>query len=670
MPNEVVERILACIDPIYDSLIRYSRVCKKWRDTIQQAPALWSHIHVVSVWVGKAEKSMLKHCLVRFKPFIRCVRVSDYHNDVFLDAVMRELLRDLPGLRCLDVPLLKWDKEFLESLESAPCLQEVNLYGFTNSDTRLWPSLIHDPHPPFLLSQDHLQILQERFGSLLAIKVCLNMLDVSQADFMAFLDQVKPCELRVAVFARSYRGSSFHYIGVNGLRHLISSSYADVITALQLHDVSVGHKETRLILKKLPVLKKLRLVFDSDRVCRNPYQFLQSDSLRELILDGLPAVYIKHLRLRMPSLMTFSLNRCPLLISVSISSSKLKTLRVANAPKLRGLHVDSTCLTDCTVSACHSMLNQDRISGLLEKHAKITALKLLGKVESLSFQKACCSSLTAIDMHVQCMKKFSDFSINCPTLKTFAFRGNLERENRGPERKSKSALVINAHDLNDVYINSPGLTTLLIQCNKLNVANINTECLTWDEEAPALDLRVVASASVGGLLAYSCRFSRFKVECKTISTVRLVSCSFTIPLKLRCHILFDLRLRDCRDITHLQIQATCTYIHSLTLLECGKLEKVTYDAFIHCTRESLLQEICQPQMLPSTAPSWKGIGPGRGEQKFLSHQTRLTSVLTHLELKQRLLHLKVKDCDSIWLAYRPFRERRIKAHLESWRPGH
>ena len=688
MPIEIFVQILGCFDPIHDALIQYSRVCRRWQNTIQSTPALWHHIHIKGIWMYNAERSMLRRCLARFRPFIRCVRVNDYHNDVFLDVSMRDLLRDLPSLLCLDVPLLLWDPQLLESFQSAEHLQELNLYGFGNSETKLWPSLIHDPQPPFLLSQDHFQILLRRFRALRTLKFSLNMFDLSQLDVMAFLDGLRPRAIQVTAFAQSYSGSSLHFIGVTLIRHLLSSVHAASITALQLHDVAIGHKETRLIIKNLPALRKLHLVFDTDRVCRNPYQFLHSHTLRMLILDGLPAVYIKYLRFRMPSLIVLKLSKCELVISATVSAPLLEILHTVDIPKLRNLQVDSVRLKEWKLWKCRAMIREARFTKFLERHPQITNLKIYADIESLNLFENICGSLTVLDMQVKSMNKFSDFKIECLTLKSFRFRGNpLAQARHGVERKPRS-ISISGDVLERVDIVAPGISTLSVQCRALHTLTVNTENRIWDEVWPGLDFHVLVSETLQRFTGQNCRFCRFRIDCRNLLVVQLMNCEFMGPLELRSYYTDELKVTECREVTALQIETTSLYTGTISLAHCERLRRLTFDVIVYekgeNNREDLDSSPPLPQLSlgPSCGTKKDGNNPASGNSNEdnvdSSSSQNATSSFSSDELRdlclnskrtegRHLMHVKVDNCASFWLSDKPFQERLIRRNLAGLR---
>lgn len=138
LPNELLAHILAFLHPIYDNLARLSLVCKRWKDVTEETPSLWKCIHFTRAYPlciteNARHRDVLWHCLLKFGRYVTCLRGRPITR-TFTDPSLRNLLFRLTSLTCLDVPLLEWDPRFLQNLQCASTLEEMNLTEYLRSE--------------------------------------------------------------------------------------------------------------------------------------------------------------------------------------------------------------------------------------------------------------------------------------------------------------------------------------------------------------------------------------------------------------------------------------------------------------------------------------------------------------------------------------------------------
>lgn len=205
LPNELLAYILAFLHPVYDQLSRLSIVCKRWRDVIENTASLWKCIHFTPSFPQhlsptKRDRRKLRHCLLKFGNFVTCLRDD---TKTFTDPTFQGLLCRLKNLTRLDVPLLECDLQFLQTLQCANVLEELNLTKATRDDLTefKWPLQSTDSLEKGFVSPQHLQMLLLRFPHLKVLKVALDSIASPPPTFIAFLQKVNLRELELTGFS-------------------------------------------------------------------------------------------------------------------------------------------------------------------------------------------------------------------------------------------------------------------------------------------------------------------------------------------------------------------------------------------------------------------------------------------------------------------------------------
>ncbi|XP_078361029.1 uncharacterized protein LOC144645351 [Oculina patagonica] len=216
LPNEVLAHIFAFFHPVYDNLARLSVVCKRWKDVIENTPSLWKCIHFTRAYplcVTEYAKyrDVLRQCLIKFGHYITCLRDHPITR-TFTDPYLRELLSHLPSLTCLDVPLLEWDPRFLQTLQCASILEELNLTEYLRSEPPEIQWLFQQPESleKNFITPQHLQMVLLRFPRLKVLKLALDSIAFPPSTLIAFLDKVNLTELDV-IWVWSYSNIASAY---------------------------------------------------------------------------------------------------------------------------------------------------------------------------------------------------------------------------------------------------------------------------------------------------------------------------------------------------------------------------------------------------------------------------------------------------------------------------
>ncbi|KAJ7365876.1 hypothetical protein OS493_002598 [Desmophyllum pertusum] len=206
LPNELLAYILEFLHPVYDNLARLSLVCKQWKEVVESTPSLWKCIHFtraypLCVTEYARHRDVLRHCLFKFGHYITCLRDHPITR-TFTDPSLRELLSRLTNLTCLDVPLLEWDPRFLQTLQCASVLEELNLTEYLRSEPPEIQWLFQQPESleKNFITPQHLQMVLLRFPRLKVLKLALDSIAFPPCTLSAFLDKVKLTKLELSGF--------------------------------------------------------------------------------------------------------------------------------------------------------------------------------------------------------------------------------------------------------------------------------------------------------------------------------------------------------------------------------------------------------------------------------------------------------------------------------------
>ena len=592
LPNEVLAHIFAFLHPVYDNLARLSLVCKRWNGVIENTPSLWKCIHFtraypLCVTEYARHRDVLRHCLFKFGHYITCLRDHPITR-TFTDPYLRELLSRLPHLTCLDVPLLEWDPRFLQTLQCASILEELNLTEYLRSEPPEIQWLFQQPESieKNFITPHHLQMVILRFPRLKVLKLALDSIAFPPSTLIAFLDKVKLTELELSGFGLtpSLQPHIIHNRDMCLKTIASSQRLAAVVTRLELRMCPLFFTSDHLRIM-LKLMKSLRHLFvGSGMVHRDRKSLLsiESASLQTLGLDGLSTLRMQCLRCNTPALKEFQLANCLDLTAVFIYSKSLESMCLRSLGNFHNLKSTSTRLHHLELVACPSM-PITTLRNFLKVHETIRKLSIIGELTGLTLYGAMCPQLKVLNILLCQVARLGSIKIDCPTLEHFL----CDVYRRGPvtadefsgfsHDRSTCSIFIRSRKLERVSINLPNATAIAVKCEELKHLSVTMGETASDTKA-ALDFEVIAG-TISFIRTTNCKFSRYHLQSRRIGKIVLQLCEMesdeSIPrLDVQTKSIDRLVLDNCHHLQCAELRVKPDRIAHVSFSECNNLRNI------------------------------------------------------------------------------------------------
>ena len=573
LPNEVLSQILGFIHPVYDRLVMFSPVCHRWNEVIHKTPSLWEHFHLQLVELSTLEREIAFRCLREFNAFIKCIRVPAldvvFGYDIWL--FIRIITLEMTNITCLDIPTFPWNLQQLVALKSAKNLKELNLYGFGDLANMEWTHSFSQPAS--LIHRGHLQLLKVKFTQLEVLKLSMNMLRTSGKAFMDFLNALKLKGLQISAYNNIKANIQMNHSGIRLLKCLLTSRHASIVSKLDLHYVSIGHKELRLLLKLLSSLRYLKLRFLDIYRCLTGYQYLESKSLEYFELENLPAQHILHLKCSMSNLRRFILSGCSNLRSLQIVSAMLQQLYLNFLPDLRSLHVTASSLKLLEVRNCESLISET-INKVFQNNTKIENCTMRGHLNDFKISPNEDSILTNLSLWITDICKVQRIEVHCPTLKSFICNHH-DPDGKFSLPGKEACIDLQCNDLVDAFIDLPRITSVNIKCRTITNLMFNV-----GEQKPDMRcgvMRIEAEEKLSTFAVISCILNRVEISAGKIDRLDFTMCRIKGVLKVKSESCVDVICMQNMDESQKNVDmiARCHEIREFILKECFWIRTVT-----------------------------------------------------------------------------------------------
>lgn len=577
LPVELVTQIFDFLHPVYDKLARFSVVCHQWKEIIQTTNSLWEHIHLTPRQLTEKEKNIVLSCLREYNDFIKCLRVASldivFGGDFWF--FVHRVTLEMTNLTCIDIPTFPWNLEQFVTFKSADKLKELNIYGFWDLSNTQWTQNFRQPVS--LISPGHLQLVKERCTKLKVLKLSINMLRVPEKALMEFVNALDLKELQISAYNSSEANIPMNRNSVRLLRFLLLSKYVSKVTRLDLRYVSIGHKELRLLLKRLKSLRYLKLCFLDNHRCMTGYQYLDSKSLEDFELDDLPAKNIMRLKCSMPKLRVFILSGCTNLKSLEVVSSRLERLFLNFLENLQSVHVSSTTLKRFEVANCGSLTSKT-IEKVLQHNRRIEHCTfrghLVNQFQLSQMETSTSGVLTELCLWITDFFKLQQIRVHCPTLKSFMcnYHNTADREEFSITT-AECCIDMQCNALLDAYISLPKINSMNIKCKAIKHLLLNVG--QKKRETPCRVVRISAEKRLRTFCASKCIFARVEINAEEIDNLNFNSCRIS-ELKLEGNRIDMILMRNVKQSQeNIDLIARCKEIKKVVLRECDTLRSVT-----------------------------------------------------------------------------------------------
>ena len=574
LPNELLLTIFGFVHPVYDVIVRISLVCHRWNEIIHKTPSLWEHFHLQLAELTKQEREIAFRCLRKFNTFIKCIRVPALDvvfgddNLLFIHIVTLEMT----NITCLDIPSFPWSLQQLLALKSAKNLKVINLYGFSDLSNIQWTHSLY--HQVSFIYQGHLQLLKEKCPQLKVLKLSVNMLRLPGNALINILDDLKLKDLQISAYNNSESNIRMSHNGLKLLKSLLTSNHASVISKLDLHYVSIGHKELRLLLKLLSSLRYLKLRFLDIFRCITGYQYLESKSLEYLELDNLPAQHILNLKCSMPKLRRFMLSGCSSLRCLQVVSSLLQDLHLNFLPSLRSLHITATSLKQMELGHCE-LLMSEAIDKVLKKNIKIQNCTITGRLKIFKLSRNEDVRLTNLRMWMTDIFQIQRIEVHCPTLQLFHLCSHHDPDGDFALPVPEACIDLQCTDLVEALVDLPRLTSVSINCRTMSNLMLNVEKHTTAARCGVI--RIAAEETLSNFTVVNCILNRVEISAGKIGRLDFIKCRIKGVLKVESESYVGLIcLQDMEESQkNMDLITSCYEIKELILEECFWLRTIT-----------------------------------------------------------------------------------------------
>ena len=591
LPNELLLTIFGFLHPVYDVIVKISPVCHRWNEIIHNTSSLWEHFHLQLAELTKQEREITFRCLRKFNTFIKCVRVPAL-DVVFGDdnlLFIRILTLEMTNITCLDIPTFPWSLQQLLALKSAKNLKEMNLYGFWDlSNIQGTHSLYNQVS---LINEGHLQLLKEKCPELKVLKLSVNMLRLPGNALINILNDLNLKDLQISAYNNSEANIRMNHNGFKLLKSLLTSNHASVISKLDLHYVSIGHKELRLLLKLLSSLRHLKLRFLDIFRCITGYQYLESKSLEYFELDNLPARHILNLKCSMPKLRRFMLSGCSSLRYLQVVSSLLQDLHLNFLPSLRSLHVTATSLKQLELGHCESLMSET-IDKVFKNSTKIQNCTITGHLKIFKMSRNEEVLLTNLHLWITDIFQIQRIEVHCPTLQLFHLCSHHDPDSDFALPVHEACIDLQCTDLFDALIDLPRLTSVSINCRTMSNLIFNAEKQTTAARCGVI--RIAAEETLSNFAVVNCILNRVEISAGKIGRLDFIKCRIKGVLKVESEsYIEEICLQNMEESKkNMDLIASSYEIKELIIKECFWLHTITLFA-----NE---RQLCRSSLMPWT----------------------------------------------------------------------
>ena len=604
LPNELLAHILAFLHPIYDNLARLSLVCKRWKDVTEETPSLWKCIHFTRAYPlciteNARHRDVLRHCLLKFGRYVTCLRDHPITR-TFTDPSLQNLLFRLTSLTCLDVPLLEWDPRFLQNLQCASTLEEMNLTEYLRSEPPEIQWLFQQPdslEKKFITPQ-HLQMVLLKFPRLKVLKLALDSIAFPPSTLISFLNKVNLRKLELSGFGLIPTLPPHIIHNRDMCLKTIASSQrlASVVTRLELRTCPLffTSDHLRIMLKLMKSLCHLFVGAGMVHRDRKSLLSIESASLVTLGLDGLSTLRMQCLRCNTPSLRDFQLANCLDLTAVFVYSRTLESMCLRNLSSLHNLKSTSTRLSHLELVSCSAM-PITILRNFLRGHQTVKKLSIIGKLTGLTLYGCICPNLKVLNILLCQVPRLGSIKIDCPTLEYFLCdvyrRGPFTADDFPgfPGDRSTCSIFIRGRKLERVSINLPTATAIGVKCEELRHLSVTMGEKASDRKAP-LDFEVIAD-TVSSVRTTNCKFSRYHLHSTRIGKIALQLCEMenneSVPrLDVQTKYIDKLVVDNCHNLewAEIRVKPDRTARH-LAFSECNNLRNIVMSRAVKCPAE-------------------------------------------------------------------------------------
>lgn len=622
LPNELLSHILSFLHPIYDNLARLSLVCKRWKEIVEETPSLWKCIHFtraypLCVTENARYRHVLRHCLQRFERYVTCLRDHPITR-TFTDPILRNLLPRLPSLTCLDVPLLEWHPEFLQSLKCASTVEELNLTEYLRSEPPQIQWLFQPPDPveKNFLTPQHLQMILLRFPCLKVLKLALDCMAFPPSALIAFLSKANITELELSGFGLI--PSIPHHVIHNRdmcLKSIASSQrLASSVTRLELRACPLffTSDHLRVMLKLMTSIRHLFVGAGMVHRDRKSLLSIESVSLVTLGIDGLATLRMQCLRCNTPNLREFQLANCRDPTAAFVYSSSLESMCLRYLYSFHNLKTTSIRLNHLELVNCPEM-PITTLRNFLKEHQTVTKLSLVGGLTGLTLYGCMCPQLKVLKILLFPFQVFrlGSIKIDCPSLENFYCDAHKRIPATADDSSefsygiSTCSIFIRSRKLKNVSINMPNAIAISVICKELDSMSVTMgqiqSCIT-----EPLQFEVIAD-TICFLRTTNCKFSRYHLNATRLGKDILQLCEIEsnegIPrLMIHTKSIHQLVLDNCQNmecaVFRVKPAKTARFV---SFNECNSLRNIVIS---HTVKSPLAMSIAK-------CKNFKGILSGR-----------------------------------------------------------
>ncbi|XP_078590889.1 uncharacterized protein LOC144870501 [Branchiostoma floridae x Branchiostoma japonicum] len=540
LPEELWGRVFSYLDPVEDRVVMLALVCKKWSRVLRNTPDLWRTLNVCR----HLEDQQYENVAVVLNTYGQHVHVLTWKSGVPVSPAVLALVPTLTNLRVLGLPVV-WDREHIHSLMPLSGLEEVQING------------------AFELTDDDLDLVARSFPELreVTFTACWNL---SPEGVLSFLEQSDLHNLRlklnVGLPLHDVRSDHAMLQGANLVLDLADSRFAHLLTVLHLNFVPLELDELWSSLNHFTRIRKLGIT-NCERL---QGVRLRSATLQKLYLYNLWSV--SFVSLWTPQLRSLHLDAgMENMEHLEVFAPKLRKLQVDGSGVLRTLSVKSSKLSNVELYNC-AMLDGLGFTRFLGNNITVTVLSL-GSIdmEALSLDQNRCPSLR--ELRLLADFRCTSLHLSCPTLRRLCADSDVML----PTLQIVSVVAKHVDRLH--LANVPGLQSLTVQCDRVDLVEINT---TGNVNVSLENCALQAVEELGTLRLFDCQVQALVLSAPLVRQLVLYRCvvtDYSLCMALRgCPNIQRLQLQKCSSLTRVSIcRSLLQYLH---LLDCRGILQV------------------------------------------------------------------------------------------------
>ncbi|XP_019647690.1 PREDICTED: uncharacterized protein LOC109487993 [Branchiostoma belcheri] len=541
LPEELWGRVFAYLDPVEDRVVTLALVCKKWSRVLRNTPDLWRTLSVCR----HLEDHLYDSVAAALRAYGQHVHVLTWKSGVPVTPAVLALLPTLTNLRVLGLPVV-WDREHIYRLMPLSGLEEVQING------------------AFELTDGDLELVARSFPELREVTFTACW-DLSPEGVLSFLEQSAALhslrlKLNVGLPLHDVRSDQAMLQGANLVLDLADSRFAHLLTVLHLNFVPLELDELWSCMNHFTRIRKL-VITNCERL---QGVRLRSGALQKLYLYNLWSV--SFVSLWTPQLRSLHLDAgLENLEHLEVFAPKLRKLQVDGSGELRTLSVKSTKLSNVELYNCE-LLDGLGFTRCLGSNITVTVLSL-GSIgmEALSLDQNRCPSLR--ELRLLADFRCTSLHLSCPTLRRLCADCDVML----PTLQIVSVVARHVDRLH--LANVPGLQSLTVQCDRVDLVEINT---TGNVNVCLENCAVQAVEELGTLRLLDCQVQALVLSAPLVRQLVLQRCmvtDYSLCMALRgCPNIQRLQLQKCSSLTRVSIcRSLLQYLH---LLDCRGILQV------------------------------------------------------------------------------------------------